>query len=81
MIIINKLRQDFNIGINIRILRKQAKLTQEMLVAKLQLQGSNTTRSTYSRYETGELNIKISDLVYMKDIFNCSFDDFFIDLK
>lgn len=76
----NKLRQDFNIGKNIRSLRKKSKLTQEILVTKLQLQGSNTTRSIYSRYETGELNIKISDLVYMKDIFNCSFDDFFKDL-
>ena len=73
----DKLRQDVNIGLNIRILRKKSKLTQEQVVAKLQLQGSKTTRSIYSRYETGELNIKISDLMILKELFNCSFDDFF----
>lgn len=76
----SKLRQDFNIGINIRKLRNKSNYTQEQVIAKLQLLGSTTTRSVYSRYETGELNIKISDLVYLKQIFNCQYDDFFENL-
>ncbi|WP_317854370.1 helix-turn-helix transcriptional regulator [Chakrabartyella piscis] len=75
-----KLRQDIHIGVNLRNLRKNSKLTQEQVVARLQLKESTTTRSIYSRYETGELNIKISDLVILKELFNCSFDDFFVDL-
>ena len=73
----DKLRQDISIGKNIQSLRKLSKLTQEQVVAKLQLNESNTNRSIYSRYETGELNIKISDLVLLRKIFMCSFDDFF----
>ncbi len=76
----NKLRQDLNIGKNIRELRKSVKLTQEQIVAQMQLKNSSITRSVYSRYETGELNIKVSDLVILRDIFKCSFDDFFINL-
>ncbi|MFI3206552.1 MAG: helix-turn-helix transcriptional regulator [Clostridia bacterium] len=74
----DKLRQDESIGKNIKNLRKTSKLTQEQVVARLQLKGSTTMRSVYSRYETGELNIKISDLRILKEIFSCSFDDFFI---
>lgn len=73
----DKLRQDVNIGKNIRSLRIKSGLTQEQVVARLQLAGSKTSRSIYSRYETGELNIRISDLIVLKETFNCSFDDLF----
>lgn len=77
-----KLRQDVTIGHNLKKQRKSANLTQEQTIAKLQLRGSNITRSTYSRYETGELNIKISDLIWLKEIFKCNYDDFFdIEIK
>ena len=72
-----KFRQDLNIGSNIRRLRKMRGLTQEQVTARLQVMGSPTTRSVYSRYETGQLNIRIKDLVAMREIFNCRFDDFF----
>jgi len=75
-----KLRQDFSIGENLRSLRKRAGLTQDQTAAKLQLYGSATTRSLYSRYETGELNISISDLKALKEIFKCEYRDFFEDL-
>lgn len=73
----NKIIQDYNVGRNLRQLRKNSNLTQEQTAAKLQVLGCDTTRSTYSRYETGELNIKVSDLVALKQIFNCNYDDFF----
>lgn len=73
----DKLRQDVNMGANIRKLRKQSNMTQENVTAKLQLLDYDITRSVYSRYETGELNIKISHLIALKDIFNCAYDDFF----
>lgn len=74
----DKLRQDVSIGGNLRTLRKAHSFTQDRLVAKMQLLGSDTTRAIYSRYETGELNIKISDLRYLHEIYKCSYDAFFV---
>lgn len=73
----DKLRQDVNIGKNLRILRKKAGLTQEQTAAQLQVLESDTNRAVYSRYETGELNIKVSDLIHLRRIFHCSYDDIF----
>lgn len=72
----DKLRQDINIGKNIRRLRRACSLTQEDVTAKMQLLGcDDITRSVYSRYETGELNIKISHLRALKQIFKCSYEN------
>ncbi|WP_304508613.1 helix-turn-helix domain-containing protein [Anaerotignum sp.] len=73
----DKLRQDITIGSNLKKLRNKSSFTQEQVVSKLQLMGSSTTRSIYSRYETGELNIKISDLVLLTQIFKCDYNNFF----
>lgn len=72
----DRLRQDINVGDNLREMRKRCKLTQEEVTAKMQVLGcSDITRALYSRYETGELNIKISHLRVLKQIFKCSYDD------
>ncbi len=76
-----KLRQDVNMGRNLREIRKRAGLTQEQVTAQLQLMGSEISRSVYSRYETGELNIRISDLIGLKRVFHCRYDDFFEGLE
>ncbi len=75
----SKIRQDDSIGGNLRKLRLKCGLTQEQTAAKLQTEGSNTTRAIYSRYETGELNIRVSDLKRLRLIFKCSYEDFFED--
>ena len=72
-----KLRRDINIGHNLRELRTKASLSQEKLCAELQRRGSDIGRSTYEKYESGELNIRISVLVNLKKIYGCSYDDFF----
>ncbi len=76
-----KLISDMNIGGNLRELRKSNGYTQEGIVAKIQLYGFTITRGTYSRYETGELNIPVSVLVALHVIYNCSYDDFFKGLR
>ncbi|WMI81646.1 helix-turn-helix domain-containing protein [Anaerotignum sp. MB30-C6] len=76
-----KLRQDISIGKNLKRLRNDCNFTQEQVAAKLQLLGSSTTRSIYSRYETGELNIKISDLILLTEIFKCEYNDFFNEIR
>ena len=75
-----KLRRDLNLGDNLRRLRDIAGISQEKLCAELQRRGCDIGRSTYAKYEAGELNIKASVIVELKKIYNCSYDDFFLNL-
>ena len=72
-----KLRRDRRMGDNLRGLRKQAGLSQEKLCAELQRRGCDIGRTTYEKYETGELNIRISVLMELKKIYGCPYDAFF----
>ena len=72
-----KLRRDRNIGSNLKFLRDKHNISQEKLCALLQNRGCDIGRSTYAKYENGELNIKISVLVELRKIYNCTYDDFF----
>lgn len=72
-----KLRRDRKIGDNLRVLRDRHNISQEKLCAELQRRGCDIARSSYAKYEAGELNVKISILIELKKIYNCSFDEFF----
>ena len=72
-----KIRTDRNIGDNLRKLRLQHDLSQEGLCAKLQLEGCDIQRSTYAKYEHGELNVRVSVLSKLTKIYNCIYDAFF----
>lgn len=72
-----KIRRDRNMGDNLRKLRLDYDISQEKLCAELQRRGCDIGRSTYAKYEAGELNIKASIIIELKKIYNCSYDDFF----
>ncbi len=72
-----KLRRDRNMGYNLRKIRLDYGISQEKLCAELQRRGCDIGRSTYEKYENGELNIRISVLIELKKIYSCSYDDFF----
>ena len=72
-----KLRRDRRIGDNLRTLRDKHNISQEKLCAELQRRGCDIARSSYAKYEAGELNVKISVIIELKKIYGCSFDDFF----
>lgn len=74
---IQKLRQDIQIGGNIRKLRQQSGLTQEQVVTQLQLHGIEISRSSYSQIECGTYNIRISELIALKELFQVDYDVFF----
>ena len=76
-----KIRPDLDIGHNIQMLRRGAGMTQEQVVAKLQLMGLNISKSTYAKLETNRMNIKVSELVAMKDFFQAEYRDFFKGLE
>ena len=67
-------------GGNLRRLRLANGLSQEKLCAELQRRGCDIGRSTYEKYEVGELNIRASVLIELKKIYNCSYDEFFAGL-
>lgn len=76
-----KLKQDIQIGSTIRRLRKEAGLTQEQVVAKLQLDGLETSRSSYSQIECGTYNIRISELAALSKLFQVDYNAFFQDIE
>lgn len=75
-----KLKQDMQIGGNIRRLRRKAGLTQEQVITHLQLQGHEISRSSYSQIECGTYNIRISELVALAKLFQVDFNAFFENL-
>lgn len=72
-----KIRRDLNMGDNLRRLRDDNKLSQEKLCAELQRRGCDIGRTTYAKYEAGELNIRASVIVALRQIYNCTYDEFF----
>lgn len=75
-----KLRPDLDIGHNISALRRAAGLTQDQTLAKLQVMGIEISKSTYAKIETNRMNVKVSELVALKRIFDVDFNAFFVDL-
>ena len=75
-----KIRRDRYMGRNLRRLREMADISQEKLCVQLQNRGCDIGRSTYAKYESGEVNIRASVLIQLKDIYRCSYDEFFKDL-
>lgn len=72
-----KLRRDRNMGQNLKALREKYDISQEKLCVELQRRGCDIGRTCYAKYEAGELNIRISVLIELKKIYNCTYDDFF----
>ena len=75
-----KIRRDRNIGDTLRRLRGNTCLSQEKLCAELQRRGCDIGRTTYPKYEAGELNIRASVIIELCKIYKCSYDEFFIGL-
>ena len=76
-----KIRRDRNMGDNLRRLRIDKGISQEKLCAELQRRGCDIGRTTYAKYEAGELNIRASVIIELRKIYYCTFDDFFEGLE
>ena len=75
-----KIRRDRNMGDNLRRLRAKFGLSQEKLCAELQRRGCDIGRTTYAKYESGELNIRASVIIALRKIYDCAYDEFFYGL-
>ena len=73
-----KIRQDIPIlSENLKKLRLRHNMTQEQITAKMQVEGCNISRCTYAKIETGNYNIRLSELETLQKIYNISYDEFF----
>lgn len=69
--------RDVHLGCNIQRVRIDKGLTQDQLVAKMQIQGSSMSRSTLANIEAGNRNIKATDLKIIKELLGVSYQEFF----
>lgn len=65
------------VGNNIRILRENANMTQEVLAAKLQLLGCDITRSAVAKIEVGQRHLYPDEIILIREILNVRFEDIF----
>lgn len=65
------------VGQNIRSLRENAKLTQEQLATKLQLEGCDITRSAVAKMEVGQRHIYPDEIILIRKILNVQFEEIF----
>lgn len=72
-----QIRPDMDIGKNIQSLRYKNNLTQDQVIAKLNLMGIVISKSTYAKLETNRMNIKVSELVALAKIFHTDINAFF----
>ena len=63
------------VGQNIRKLRENANLTQEMLSARLQTEGCDITRSALAKIEVGQRHLYPDELILIKKILHVSFEE------
>ena len=77
---IQKIRPDMDIGKNIQAIRYANKLTQDQVVAKLNLMGISMYQTYLCKLETNRMNIKVSELVALAKIFHTDINAFFSGL-
>ena len=75
-----KIRRDRSMGDNLRRLRIDTGISQEKLCAELRRRGCDIGRTTYAKYEAGELNIRASVIIELKKYYKCTYDEFFAGL-
>ena len=65
------------IGNNVRALRERAGVTQELLAARLQLNGCDITRSAVAKIEVGQRHLYPDEIIKIKKILNVTYDEIF----
>lgn len=68
---------ELRVGHNIRTLREKTGMTQEVLAAKLQVNGCDITRSSIAKIEVGQRHLYPDEIILIKEILNVSYEDIF----
>lgn len=64
-------------GRNIRHIREEKGMTQELLSAKLQLSGCDITRSAVAKIEVGQRHIYPDEIRYIRQILSTTYEELF----
>ena len=67
------------IGTNIKRLRTEHNMRAVDVIAKLQLKGVKVTTGIFSKVEHGLNNPTVDMLIALTDIFDCDFNEFFVE--
>ena len=73
----NMILQNVSLSTNLKRLRAESGLSQNKLVAQMNLLGSMLDRPAYANIELGQRNIKVTDLVALQQIYKVDFGEFF----
>ena len=65
------------VGLNVKALREKAGLTQEMLSARLQLEGCDITRSAVAKIEVGQRHLYPDEIILLQKILKTSYEEIF----
>ena len=66
-----------HIGNNIRSIRENIGMTQEILATKLQLYGCDITRSAVAKIEVGQRHLYPDEIILIKEILNTTYEEIF----
>lgn len=72
------IKSDKSIGENIRKARNALNMTQEQLVAKLQILECDISRGTLAKIEAGIRHISVEEINAIKEALNMSYENFFV---
>lgn len=64
-------------GRNIRHIREEKGMTQELLSAKLQLAGCDITRSAVAKIEVGQRHIYPDEILHIRQILSTTYEELF----
>ena len=73
--ILQKIKQDINIGTNIRKIRISKHIKQIELVSNIQLLGISMTREALVKIERGTQHIQVSQLKAIKEVLQTTYDE------
>ena len=65
------------VGQNIKKLRENAGMTQDILSAKLQLRGCDITRSAIAKIEVGQRHLYPDEIILIKEILETDYESIF----
>ncbi len=68
---------EIKIGKNIKLIRENIGMTQEVLAAKLQVRGCDITRSAVAKIEVGQRHLYPDEIILIKEILSTDFDNIF----
>ena len=77
-IIAQSIKADKSIGTNIRKARNALSITQEQLVARLQILECDISRGTLAKIEAGIRHISVAEINAIKQALNMNYEDFFV---